>query len=210
MKKAVIGVVLAFLLPLQACAQVKLWQEGVHYNVISEERTAKPEVKEYFSFWCPVCYRTQPLVAEIKNQLPEGTKLTKVHANFLGSTSPAIQEYATKAMMIGKQLDKEEELIGAIFNYIHVQGQARNISKLEDFRNLFIANGVSGEDFDKHAKSFAVNSLLNRNQKSLNEKRRHLTGVPTFIVNGKYLVIQGGTRTVDEAISLILWLLEQD
>lgn len=210
MKKVVIGVVLAFLIPLQACGQVMLWQEGVHYNVISEERTTKSEVKEFFSFWCPVCYRTQPLVAEIKNRLPEGTSFTKVHANFLPATSPEIQDLATKAMMIAKQMDKEKELTGAIFNYIHVQGQARNISKLDDFRNLFVVNGVNAEDFDKHAKSFAVNSLVKRNQKHLDEKRRHLTGVPNFIVNGKYQVIQGGTRTVDDSINLILWLLKQD
>ncbi|MEM0910363.1 MAG: thiol:disulfide interchange protein DsbA/DsbL [Pseudomonadota bacterium] len=210
MKKVVIGIVLTFLVPLQVFGQVKLWQEGVHYNVIADERTAKPEVKEFFSFWCPVCFRTQPLVAEIKKQLPEGTSFNKVHVNFLSATSPAIQEMATKSMMIGKQLGEEEKLIDAIFNYIHVQGQARNISKIEDFRNLFVVNGVSAEDFDKHAKSFAVNSLLNRNKKQLNEKRQHLTGVPNFIVNGKYQVVQGGTRTVDESISLILWLLKQD
>ncbi|WP_395344892.1 thiol:disulfide interchange protein DsbA/DsbL [Ningiella sp. W23] len=200
----------ALLLPMQACSQVVQWEEGTHYEIISDEATAKPEVKEFFSFWCPACYRFEPIAKQIENKLAEDVAFDKVHVNFMGGIGPDIQDTATKAMMIGRSLDKDEALNAAIFNYIHEQRAI--VTSLDDWRKVFVVNGVDGEEFDKLAKSFSINSLVARNKNELEANRANVTGVPTFIVNGKYKAIFSRDRsmTMDDMVNLVVWLSEQD
>lgn len=214
MKKLFAAIVLimtaSFLLPLQANAQVELWQEGKHYKVISDTKTAEPEVTEYFSFWCPACYRAEPLVKQIKSQLPEGVAFNKIHVNFMNPrmASPQAQNDATKAMQIAQELKQSDAMNGAIFNYIHRQGSV--ITDLSDLRSIFVVNGVNGEQFDKMAKSFKLRSLVKRNNDKLGEFREHVSGVPNFIVNGKYQATFTQDMTVQQIIDLIIWLTKQD
>ena len=191
---------------LQACA-VEQWKEGEHYVVINEEATAKPEIKEFFSFWCPHCYNFEPLVAQIKNKMDPEVKFEKVHVNFMGFTGPNVQNDATRAMMVGRSLKKELALNTAIFNKIHVQRRA--VTGLDDLQQIFAENGVSAEEFTKMAKSFGVSSMLQKNNKAIEQYRRHIKGVPSFIVNGKYQA--KFTRDMDnnDIVNLIVWLSKQ-
>lgn len=206
MKRFFFGLFIAFMLPLQVSAQVK-WVEGTHYEIISETATTKPEVKEFFSFWCPACYAFEPLVAEIKNGLSDDVKFTKVHVNFMRFTGPDIQDDATKAMSIARLLKDEERLNKAIFNYIHQQ--RATVTGISDLRSVFVVNGVEPERFDKLAKSFGINSMVNKNNKEVSDFREHLTGVPNFIVNGKYQAKFTRDMTSDDIVNLIVWLTTQ-
>ena len=182
MKKILLLLTLTLLLPLQACAQEK-WREGTHYNVIAKEVTEKKEVMEFFSFWCPHCFNFEPLVKNIKTKLADDVEFKKIHVNFMGFTSQAIQDDATKAMMVARELNKAEELNQAIFKYIHVS--RASVSGIKDLKNIFIMNGVESDDFDKMMSSFGVNSRLKMNNKAVQEFREHVRSVPNFIVNGK-------------------------
>ena len=53
----------------QAAPQFK---ENVNYEVIQPVVSAQPEVMEYFSFFCPHCYQFEPVMEELKKQLPQG------------------------------------------------------------------------------------------------------------------------------------------
>lgn len=207
MNRIIVGLVLAIMVSLQACAQVELWQEGKHYEVIAEKGSKKPVLKEYFSFWCPACYQYEPLVEQFKKDLPEGAKFTKVQVNFMGFTSADIQDEATRAMMIGRAMKEEKKYNTAIFSYIHKQ--RASITSLDDLRKIFIVNGADGEKFDKLASSFSVNSLVKRNNKDVMENRQDINGVPTFIVNEKYKVIFTNDMTIEDRVNLINWLIKQ-
>lgn len=207
MQKYFIGLVLALCIPFTALAQMVQWEEGTHYKVIAEEATAKPEVKEFFSFWCPACYSFEPVVAQIKTKLAEDVKFEKVHVNFMGFTSADVQDDVTKGMMIARSLKQSDQLNAAIFNYIH--RQRATISGIDDVRSLFIVNGVSEEDFDKQAKSFSTNSLVARNNNTVAEYRSNINGVPNFIVNGKYQVILARGMSADDYADLVVWLSQQ-
>jgi len=207
MKKVLFTLVFAMLLPFQALSQAALWQEGKHYNVIAETATAKPVVTEYFSFWCPACYSFEPIVAQMKQQLPEGVAFDKVHVNFMRMAGPDVQDAATKGMMIARALKMDEQLVGAIFNYIH--NQKAIITGLDDIRNIFIVNGVDEDEFDKIAKSFSVNSMVTRNNNKVQEKRQFISGVPNFIVNGKYQAVFTREMSVDDMINLVVWLSQK-
>lgn len=203
MKKILLLLGLTLLLPLQACSQEK-WREGTHYNVIAEQTTEKKEVLEFFSFWCPHCFNFEPIVKTIKSKLADDVEFIKVHVNFMGFTSPDIQDEATKAMMVARELERGEELNNAIFRYIHVSRSS--IAGIKDLKNIFVVNGVESEEFDKMMSSFSVNSRLKMNNKSIETYRKYVSSVPNFIVNGKYQATITRDMNNEEIVDLIVFL----
>lgn len=206
MKKILSFIFVAALMPLQALS-VELWKEGTHYKVISDQATAKPEILEFFSYWCPHCYNFEPLVAQIKQKKGKDVEFKKVQVNFMGFTGPDVQDDATRAMVIARALKKEDELNQAIFKYIHVQRSP--VTGLNDLKNLFIVNGVDADKFDKLAKSFGVNSMFKKNNQLIQKYRSHVNSVPNFIINGKYMATFTRDMTADDIVNLIVWLSKQ-
>ena len=73
MKKIFASLLMVILLPF--AAQAANYQEGNQYTKVSDQASKKPEVREYFSFYCPHCLRFEPFFANVKKNLPEGVKL---------------------------------------------------------------------------------------------------------------------------------------
>lgn len=193
-------------LSLSACAQEN-WQEGKHYEVIANTVSSEKNITEFFSFWCPACYNFEPLVAELKTKLPDGVEFQKIHVNFMGFSGPDTQNLATRTMMVGRLLKQETEVNTALFEAIHRQRQ--NLVSIEDFRQVAAIAGISNEQFDKTQSAFAVNSMLMRNNKRMQDFRGDVSGVPTFIVNDKYKATFTRDMTPDQIVDLLLWLSEQ-
>ncbi|NMP30556.1 thiol:disulfide interchange protein DsbA/DsbL [Thalassotalea sp. M1531] len=211
MKKVIASFLLAVLLPFAANAAN--YVEGKQYTKVSDQLSKKPEVREYFSFYCPHCLRFEPFFANVKKNLPEGVNFERNHVDFLRFTTPEIQFMVTKALATAQQLKVEDKIAAAIFNYIQVQRGA--ITEVKDLRNIFVLNGVDGAAFDKAFKSFAVNSkakIMKKYQDNL-VKKRALTGVPSVVVNGKYRI---NTDKLDrdnfeqDYINLVKYLTELD
>lgn len=178
------------LLSLNVSAQTL--KEGVHYEVISEKATEKPEVKEFFSFYCPHCLAFEPLANKLKSlSKDKGFEFKKSHVDFLRAAGPDIQFMLTKALVTAEKLNKPQ-VSDAIFNRIHRQRSA--FTGEDDVRQIFIANGVTADEFNKVFNSFAVKAAAKRMKSDQNDlaSKRILTGVPTFIVNGKYKIINSG------------------
>lgn len=186
---------------------VVLWEEGTHYKVISDKASEKPEVLEFFSYWCPHCYNFEPLVGQIKKKLPEGVAFTKVHVNFMGFTGPDVQDEATRALMVARALKREDQVSDAIFKHIHQERKL--VAGQDDLATIFQKVGIDGEKYQKMAKSFGVSSQLKKNNKTIGEYRRHLSGVPNFIVNGKYQAVFTRDMSTDDIVELIVWLSTQ-
>lgn len=206
MKKIVLALFITLLLPLQACAQEQ-WKEGEHYLVINDQATPTPEINEFFSYWCPHCFSFEPLVAQIKKKIGDDVKFHKVHVNFMGFTSPEVQDDASRALMVARALKKETALNQAIFKSIHVQKSP--LTSIKDLKKIFIENGVEASEFEKMISSFGVNSMLQKNNKLITQYRKHLSGVPNFIVNGKYQAKFTRDMTNDDIVDLIVWLTKQ-
>lgn len=202
MKKFAVLIFMALLVPLNAMAQAK-WVEGENYTVLNKPLSKKPEVTEFFSFWCSHCYRFEPVVASLKKNLPAGVKFNKVHVNFMRFTTSEVQDMATTAMAVGKASKQSDKMNAKIFDYIHKQRGA--ITNINDLRNIFIINGMEGEEFDKLAKSFGVNSMLKKNNKHVDNYKQYVNGVPNFIVNGKYQANLQGLNP-DEIVELMVYL----
>ncbi|HCH69271.1 MAG TPA: disulfide bond formation protein DsbA [Colwellia sp.] len=181
-------VLLMPLFALSITTYAEKYTEGKQFTKVNETVSAKAEVREYFSFYCPHCLRFEPFMETIKKSLPEGVKFERNHVDFLRAASPKIQAMLTKSVVVAEQLDMENKLVGAVFNYIQIQRAV--ITSEKDIHNIFVLNGADGEKFDKLMKSFSVNSKaksLKKNQ-DIMSKKGALKGVPAIIVNGKYRV----------------------
>ena len=122
----------------------------------------------------------------------------------MGSTTPAAQDNATRAMLVAKAMKNDDVIIGAIFSAIH---RARaNLSSNADFRKIFIANGADAAEFDKLSASFGVNGMFVKNGNIVKQYRPYVSGVPNFIVNGKYQATFTRDMTPEDMVNLILWL----
>lgn len=164
------------------------YEEGKQYTKISDKPTTKVEIREYFSFYCPHCFKFEPLLEGVKKRLDPSVNFERNHVDFLRSASTDTQQLLSKAIVIAQQLKMEEKIVSAIFNYIHVSKST--FSSEKDIRNLFVVNGIEGEKFDTLMKSFSVNSKANKMKKNQDAlaKSGALKSVPTLIINGKYRI----------------------
>lgn len=203
MLKLIKAAALALMLPVVANAAQ--FEEGVHYEVVAERGTKKPEVTEYFSFFCPACNAFEPLIDQVKPKLNEGVKFKKSHVDFVGSRDPEVQQIMAQSLALAEVLPQKDKLVSAIFTHIHAK--RNKINELADMKDIFVAQGVEANKFDKMYNSFAVRtntSKMARMQEKWQQKRA-LTGVPTFIVNGKYkLRLRESKTTTPEQISALI------
>lgn len=186
MKKFFTMIMVALMLPITA--QAADYIEGKHYTIVNDKASAKPEVREYFSFYCPHCLSFEPFMKDLSKSLPAGVPFEKNHVDFLRMASPQVQFGITKALVVAEQLPQHEKLVAALFDA--VQKQRKPLASQAELRSLFELNGVDGDKFDKLYKSFSVNSQAKAMKKfqDQNTKNGALKGVPAIIVNNKYRV----------------------
>lgn len=184
--KRIFSLLLALMLAPAAWAVGGPYQEGVHYEVIGQQGTAKPELKEFFSFYCPHCNAFEPILHEVTQKLPAGATFKKFHVDFMGQASQPIQQSLSEVMALGKLKGKEESVNKALFKHIHTD--RKKFESAEDIKAVAVAAGLDAATFDKDIKSFAVQSQvrqMQKEQKTLTEANI-MNSVPTLIVNGRY------------------------
>ncbi len=190
--KKLLALFLSFCLIPAAFAVGGPYKEGEHYEVIAEQGTSKPEVKEFFSFYCPHCYSFDPYVNSLEKSLPEGTVLKKYHVDFMGQASKEIQTQLTQALILAKAKGKGHEVAKAFFEHIHVKRQP--FASASDVRAVATSAGIDPAVYDKEINNFVVKSqtkLVQKEQEDYN-KSKVLNSVPTFIVNGRYKILNQG------------------
>ena len=85
------------------------------------------------------------------------------------------------------------------------------LTSKQDIRNVFVVNGVAGDEFDKALASFAVRAAASKMDRRATNLGVNAT--PTFIVNGKYKMLPQGFRDSDDFVadftSLASYLIEK-
>ncbi|RBW43989.1 thiol:disulfide interchange protein DsbA/DsbL [Psychromonas sp. B3M02] len=200
MKKVFALLIGLFLLPLSV--QAADFEEGTHYDVIKQTATDKPEVLEFFSFYCPHCFKFEPLMKNLEQELPDDVTVKKSHVNFLGG---AMADEVTKAYAAADILGVKEEVTSIIFDQIHVQRKA--INNEQDILDIFAKAGVSEKEAQGALASFPVNGMAA--QMKRNTETFKVRGVPTLIVNGKYKVNTGSVKSTKEFVELVKFLTKK-
>ena len=205
--KKLIGSLLVLAVVVFNVQSQERWNEGTHYTVISDTASSDKKITEFFSYWCPACYAFEPVVADVKSKLSPDVKIEKVHVDFMRFAEPEVQEGLTKAMIAGKVMGKEDLVHSGIFNYLHKD--RKRIVSLSDIPAVMQSIGVSEADFTKASKSFAANGQIKKNNKTIQKYRKHLNGVPNFIINEKYLVTIQRGMTPNDIADLMVYLSQK-
>jgi thiol:disulfide interchange protein DsbA len=173
----------AFLLPfvLSTAWAAAVFVEGEQYTrLASPQPTSAPgkiEVVEMFSYACPHCFHMEAELEEWLKTKPDDVVFIRLPVVFRPDWELLAKAYFT-AEILGV-LDKTHE---ALFEAIHVKNQ--RFPDEAAMQAFFASQGVSAEDFKKTFDSFAV--AVKVNNAKLMTRRYAITGVPTFIVNGKF------------------------
>ncbi|KAB0459535.1 MULTISPECIES: thiol:disulfide interchange protein DsbA/DsbL [Vibrio] len=190
------------LIMLSLSAHAAKFNEGEHYKVLDLEASKKPMVTEFFSFYCPHCNSFEPIIQQLKQQLPANAKLQKNHVSFMGGNMgmPMSKAYAT---MIA--LKVEDKMVPVMFNRIHNMNKPpRDEAEL---RQIFLDEGINAKKFDAAYNGFAVDSMVRRFDKAF--KDSGLSGVPAVVVNNRYLIDAQGISSLDEYFELVNFLLKK-
>ena len=199
MKKALLMAAALLLAPFADSAAE--YKEGVHYTVINDgPATAKPEITEFFSFYCPHCYNfSKTVVPKILAEKPAGVEFNQAHVDFIGKEMGVEM---SRAFAVAHQLNVDEKIDAALFAAIHDKKQ--HFTSRDDVRALFVANGVDGKAFDAAADSFMVKAQMAKMKRDTENAK--LSGVPALVVNGKYRVETGAIKSYDELLDIAYYL----
>ena len=159
--------------------------EGQHYRTLNfelptEAPAGKIEVTELFWYGCPHCFHLEPTMKEYQKEKGDNVYFRRVPAT-LGQNWSVL----AKAYYIGRLLDPDgaKNLHDKIFDTIHKQH--RRLSDEEAVKNFFISQGFSEEEVNNAANSMEVQAKLK--MATDYSTTSQASGVPTLIVNGKYM-----------------------
>ena len=192
-----------------------LWQEGVNYTrLVPAQPTSVPagqvEVLEFFWYACPHCYAIDPLVETWKKTKPAYITFSRVHVMWNEGHRALARLYYTLESM-----GKLDQLHGEVFKEIHLNGNPlvasdpNNAAESERIQTAFVTkHGISESDFKKAYHSFAVETALQRADQLV--QRYRIDGVPTFVVNGKYVADVRSADGQERLLSLVGDLAAQE
>jgi len=187
-------------------AQPALYVEGTHYNEIaSPVRTSDPnkiEITEIFWYGCPHCYAFEPLITSWEEKLPSDVAFVR---------SPGMwnqtMEIHAQIYYAAEALGVTDKIHDVAFSEIH---QRRNYLQTEEaVKEMFVREGVESSAFDKAWNSFSVTSAVKRAGTRMRDYG--VRGVPSMVVNGKYLVSVGGAvPTQTDLLKIVDFLVQNE
>jgi len=192
-----------------------LWQEGVNYTrLVPGQPTSVPpgqiEVLEFFWYGCPHCYALDPLVEAWRKTKPAYVTFSRVPVMWSEGHRSTARLYYTL-----ESLGKLDALHGEVFKEIHVNNDPlitsdpNDTAGAERIQRAFLKKlGVSEDAFNKAYHSFAVETDLQRADQL--GVRYRIEGVPTFVVNGKYVADVRSAGSPEKLIALVDDLVAQE
>ena len=133
---ALAGMILAF------SASAAQFTDGKQYITLEKPVAGEPQVLEFFSFYCPHCYQFEQVLHvsdNVKKKLPEGTKMTKYHVEFLGPLGKDL----TQAWAVAMALGVEDKITSPMFEAVQ---KTQTVQTTADIRKVFVDAGVKGMD----------------------------------------------------------------
>ena len=160
-----------------------LAQSGPGYSPIdppvNTSVSDKVEVIEYFWFGCPHCFAFEPAINNWKdNDKPDYVEFVREAPPL----NPAWEPHS-RAFYAAELMGVTDKFFEPMFNAIHVERRAlRSPKQIAEFAGEL---GIDEEKFAKTMNSFATNTKIN--QAMQKAAASGLSGVPSIVVNGKYL-----------------------
>lgn len=191
-----------------------LWQPGVNYTlIVPAQPTSVPpgqvEVLEFFWYACPHCYDLDPQVEAWAKSKPAYISFSRVPVTWSeGHRDLARLFYTLKA------LGKLDQLHSEVFKEIHVNAdplvaQDGDEAETERIQTAFARKeGIPEDEFKKAYHSFAVDADVQKADELV--QRYRIDGVPSFVINGKYVADVRTAGSPERLMSLVGDLAAQE
>ena len=177
---------------------------GKNYLVLDKpvetETGDQIEVRELFWYFCPHCFSVHPKLEEWSKTMDSSAQLVLQPAVFPG------WEFGSTFYYVLEELGELERLHSSLYNAIHVQ--KLNLKTQQDFVIWLSLNGVDEDKANKVFKSFPVKVAVNKAK--ANTYKYRITGVPVFIVNGKYTVNATSAGSEEKIFEVIDYLIQKE
>jgi len=160
-------------------------------------------VEEFFNYICPACFGFEPLLVAWTAKLPPYAKVIHVPATF----RPDFMQYA-RAYYAAEALGLVDKTHAAVYEAVHVTHKLPNESdKVDEDRiaAFYAGFGVDKAQFLATMKSFGVETKLKRATDRM--QRSKISGTPSLVVNGRYLVRGESTR---DMLQIASYLIEKE
>ena len=171
-------------------AQAADYVAGKDYRVIDNPEIISGDaiiVREFFWYGCPHCNALNPHMEKWAKTKDKDVAFFKTPA----ALNP-VWEANARGFYAAQLLGFESKTHDALFNAVHKDGK-----KLFDQSSLskwYATKGVNEKKFNSLYNSFAVGTKIGRSQEGA--KRYQITGVPSVVVQGKYVVTGEDAKVV--------------
>ena len=171
---------------------------GKDYTVISNpgkvEKPGMIEVREFFWYGCPHCYRLEPYVASWLAKKPADINFVRSPA----AMNPVWEQnargyYAVDLMGLTNKVHKP------LFDAIHQKNQ--RLFDQKSLANFYQGYGVDSNKFNAMFNSFAVSGKIAQSKQLA--QAYQLDGVPALVVDGKY-VVKGEDQKVIQVVNYLI------
>lgn len=168
-----------FCVPMLAAAAEA---EGQGYEALSNPQPTqhpdKVEIIEFFWYGCPHCYSFEPELTAWLKTAPKNVEFIRQPAVFNDTWGKH-----AKAYFVAEALGVVDKVHADLFDAI--QNKKQKLETEDELSDFFAAHGVDKAQFKEAFSSFAVDTKMR--QAPVIAGKYGITGVPTVIVNGKYV-----------------------
>lgn len=160
--------------------------EGVEYKLVPQPQPTMPypkKVVEIFGYSCPHCYHLEPSLNEwIKNK-PKDIHFERMPVVFNNPN----WIFMARVFFTAQELGVIEKSHKPFFDALH--RDKKELFTVEAIAKFFTQFGVKESDFINNFKSFKVDQLVRKAAKLT--RAYGVEGVPSVVVNGKYITDVG-------------------
>ena len=213
---------MAALLPATDGQTEQSWIEGRNYvSLVPAQHTnvaaGKVEVMEVFSYGCIACNNFQPVVQQLKRNLPPNAQLAFLPASFNPAEDwPMLQRAFFAAQSLGIAERTHQGMFDAVWKTgeLAISDPATHRLKdpqpsIEDAADCYARMaGVKREAFLAAARSFDVDVKIRAADAQVAAMK--VPGTPCIIVNGKYRVIMDSLKTSYDLNDLVNYLVARE
>lgn len=202
------GLMVLALSLLAAAAQAlpERFTAGVNYRVLAApgpvDKPGKIEVREFFWYGCPHCFRLEPLAEKWQAKLPADVNFVRTPGTLAEHWLPHARAY-----YVARQLGVADKAHRALFEAIH---QKRlTLDAPETLAAFYAAYGVDKKRFmAMMERDMSVDrSVRQATQLAVNYQ---LTGVPVFVINGKYATDVSMAKGEAQVFDVINYLVAKE
>jgi len=185
-------------LALGVTSALPIHAQGNGYQLVQPPQNTsiadKVEVLEFFWLGCPHCYSLEPDMLAWEARMPANTVMVREAPPL----NPSWEQHS-RGFYAARALGIEEPFVHAMFKAIHEDGE--RMRSPDDIADLAQTLGADRDKFLGTMESFTVETALRRSVQLA--RGAGITGVPSIMINGKYLTgasLAGGNAGIIDVI----------